>query len=137
MTEHSTSNRTGAQSVGNESAHFVRRFFIRGKHMERIKREPVRFGAALGSAIITLVSSVLVLAVAFGVQITDVQQAAIMGVVGAVIAIAGLFGVGEWVRRKVTPMASPRTESGEPAAIVPAAYWSQLVTRVQRAERHD
>lgn len=98
--------------------------------MESIKREPVR----LGAAIMALVSAVLVLLVAFGVEITDTQQQAIIGVVGALIAMASIFGVGEWVRRKVTPTAAPRTDDGRPAAIVPAEYWGQLVTRVQRAE---
>ena len=99
--------------------------------METIKREPVR----LGAAIMALVSAVLVLLVAFGVEITDAQQQAIIGVVGAVITMSTILGVGEWMRSKVTPTAAPRMEDGQPAIIVPATYWGSLVQRAHEAEK--
>lgn len=102
--------------------------------METIQREPARIGAA----IISLITTLMALLVAFGVDITNAQQEAILGFVAAVVAIAAPFVVNEWyVRRKVTPTAAPRMEDGQPAIIVPASYWGSIVRSAQEAERHD
>lgn len=88
---------------------------------------PTSNPARLGTLISGLVSAVIILLVAFGVDITQAQQGAILGVVGAVIALAGALGAGEWVRSRVTSMKDPHTMDGQPAAIVPR---DSLPTRV-------
>lgn len=66
-----------------------------------MNREPV--------ALVDLVKAILVLAIAFGVHITDGQQQAIIGIV----AIVATFGIGAWIQRQlVTPIASPRLPVG-------------------------
>lgn len=52
-------------------------------------------------------------------------QAFILPLAGLTLPIAAAL----WARGKVTPVDDPRTESGEPAAIVPA----EMVTPVQMA----
>lgn len=60
-----------------------------------MKSEP----AALTNGIIALVTAALALLVAFGVDVTQEQSAAILGFVAAVVAFAGFF-----IRSKVTPV---------------------------------
>jgi hypothetical protein len=59
--------------------------------LNTIKNEPAR--------VVALVLAVIGVATAFGLGITDGQQAAIVAVVGAVLALIG----GETVRAQVTP----------------------------------
>lgn len=72
--------------------------------------EPVR----LGALIIGAIGAILALLVAFGVDLSADQQTAILGVTAAVIALASAIGVGEWVRRRVTPLADPKDNEGRP-----------------------
>lgn len=58
------------------------------KLLERVRREPV--------LVATLVGSVLALLVAFGVQLSDLQIAAVLAVVNALLAFV--------VRRRVSPV---------------------------------
>lgn len=58
--------------------------------------EPV----AVGAAVVTLVQAVLVLVVAFGVDLTPEQTAAIMAVVTSLVTLAAAIVV----RRKVSPL---------------------------------
>lgn len=74
-----------------------------------VQREPARIGGAITGA----VSAILILLVAFGVQITDAQQTAILGAVGAIIVLAGALGVNEWVRSRVKPVAKIEAEAEE------------------------
>ena len=69
-------------------------------------REPLITAGAITGA----VTAVIALVVAFGVDVTEDQQAAILGVV-AVIAPAV---VALWSRRKVTPLADPKDTDGTP-----------------------
>lgn len=63
--------------------------------------EPVR----LGAAIVAVIATSLILLNQFGVTTTNEQQAAILEFVKALIAIGAIFGVAEWVRRRVRPIA--------------------------------
>ena len=72
--------------------------------------EPVR----LGALIIGAIGAILALLVAFGVDMSADQQTAILGVTAAIIALASAIGVGEWVRRRVTPLANPKDNEGRP-----------------------
>jgi hypothetical protein len=59
-------------------------------------REPV--------VLVDFAKAIIVLAVAFGVNITSDQTAAILGLV----AIIATFGIGAWIQRQlVTPIADP------------------------------
>ena len=128
MTEHSTSNRTGAQSVGNESAHFVRRFFIGERaRMQTVEREPVVIWTTVGA----LVSALLLRFV------PDLGNDVVDAIVAAIVVLGPVIAGAVYARQKVTPTAAPKMEDGRPAALVPQEYWQQLVTRVQRDERHD
>lgn len=93
--------------------------------MDALKREPARWGAAL----ISLITALMALLVAFGVEITNAQQEAILGFVAALVAVATPIIVNEWVRRKVTPVEDPRTVDGQPAFLVPR---DSLPTRQDR-----
>lgn len=62
--------------------------------IDRIKNEPV--------LVYTLVGNLLALAVVFGVQLSDVQTAAILAVVNSTLAFVA--------RRKVTPVPSESPE---------------------------
>ena len=60
------------------------------------------------------------------------DEAQMQAVQGFILPLAGLLLpilAALWARGKVTPVDDPRTESGEPAAIVPA----EMVTPVQMA----
>lgn len=67
-------------------------------------REPV----ALGAAIVVLVQAILAGVLAFGVDVTPEQTAAILGIVTAVIAVLVALGV----RSLVTPVHEPRHAAG-------------------------
>lgn len=62
------------------------------------------------TTIIALVTAVIALVVAFGVELTNEQTAAILGVVGVVAPIA----VGIYSSRKTTPLAEPQDKDGTP-----------------------
>lgn len=69
------------------------------------KNEPV-----LSAGVVTgIVSALIVLLTTFGVDITQEQQAAIMGVLVLIVPIAIAF----WPRSKVTPVNSPRVETAD------------------------
>ncbi len=76
-------------------------------------REPLRLIAAITAA----VTAILAALVAFGLDIDSDQQAAILGIVTAVIAPAA---VAVLTRPKVTPVATPRADTGTPLVPYPA-----------------
>jgi hypothetical protein len=82
--------------------------------------QPVVKSAVL-AALTALVPAVLGLLVAFGVDLSDAQQQAILALTAAV---TGLVGTGApivaavFARREVTPLASPRDNEGN--VLVPA-----------------
>ena len=69
-----------------------------------MNREPVLTAATISSAVVAL----LALLVAFGIDLTKEQQAAILGVV----AVAAPLIVAAVSRRKVTPLSDPKDEQG-------------------------
>lgn len=73
------------------------------------KTEPI----ALGAAFLVLVSAVMALLIAFGVDLTQEQQVAIYGVFAASIGL-----IAAWQRSQVTPVARPRDNAGRD--LVPA-----------------
>lgn len=60
------------------------------------------------NTLVALVSAVLVLAISFGMPMTEEQRAAILGVVVIVAPIAAAL----WARSQVTPLADPRDIDG-------------------------
>lgn len=80
--------------------------------------EPVR----LGATIIGAIGAILAVLVAFGVDLSITQQEAIIAAVAALIALASAIGVGEWVRRRVTPTADPKDDQGR--NLVPMEEWT-------------
>ena len=92
-----------------------------------MEREPVVIWTTVGA----LIGALLVRFV------PDLGSEAINAIVDAVVVLGPVIAGAVYARGKVTPLASPKTADGQPAAIVPAAYWGQLVTRVQRAEARD
>lgn len=92
--------------------------------MQTVEREPVVIWTTIGA----LVSALLIRFV------PDLGNEVIDAVVSAIVVLGPVIAGAAYARHKVTPVAAPKTEDGRPAAIVPAEYWQQLVTRVQRAE---
>ena len=68
-------------------------------------REPV----ITANTIVAFITAVIVLAVAFGLPMTEQQQAAIVGVVIIVAPILAAF----WARTNTTPLSRPRDADGE------------------------
>jgi hypothetical protein len=71
-----------------------------------MKREPL----ATTGTVTAAVTAVIALVVAFGVDLTTDQQTAILGVAAVIAPLV----VALWTRRKVTPLADPRADSGTP-----------------------
>jgi hypothetical protein len=71
--------------------------------LDKVAEEPVR------TAILGFVTAAIALLVAFGVALTAAQIAAIAGFVGAILLLTEVV-----VRKTVTPLANPKTATGEP-----------------------
>ena len=91
--------------------------------------EPVR----LGTLILGVVNAVLVLVVAFGVNLSGDQQQAVLGAVGAVISLGAALGIGHLIRSRVTPLARPKDNAGRRALVIPEDIYSDLVRQVDEA----
>lgn len=77
--------------------------------------EPVRNAGALSAAIITVSTAIVAWMSAMGyIHWTESQQALTAGLVTALVDLAGILIPMFWVRRQVTPLASPRNRNGEP-----------------------
>ena len=77
-------------------------------------REPV----AIIGAMVALIEAVIGLLIAFGVDMTAEQSQAIIAVAIAAGPVIGLLLNLLFVRPRVTPVADPRTERGEPAELM-------------------
>ena len=75
------------------------------------EREPV----AVLNAAIAIVETALVLAIAFGLELTSAQVGAIMGFVVAVTTLIRIL----LVRSQVTPVANPRDNAGNQLVPLP------------------
>ncbi len=64
----------------------------------------------VGTTVVALITAVLALLVAFGVELTNEQTAAILGVAGVLVPIVA----GIWISRKTTPLAEPKDDDGVP-----------------------
>lgn len=70
-----------------------------------MSEEPVITSAT----VVAFVTALLVLAVSFGLPVTEEQRAAII----SVVAIVAPFGVIWWARRETTPLVNARDVDGE------------------------
>jgi len=96
-----------------------------------MKSEPVLSAQAMAAAVSAVIMLGLGMAVSLGwLVLAPDQMGAIEKFVGAVLALAVLVGpqlvAAFWARGRVTPVADPRTQDGQPAAIVPVAQLQQL-----------
>ena len=77
-------------------------------------REPV----AIIGAMVALIEAVIGLLIAFGVDMSAEQSQALITVAVAAGPVIGLVLNVIFVRSRVTPVADPRTEEGNPAELV-------------------
>ena len=96
-----------------------------------MKSEPVLSAQAMAAAVSAVIMLGLGMAVSLGwLVLAPDQMGAIEKFVGAVLALAVLVGpqlvAAFWARGRVTPVADPKTQDGQPAAIVPVAQLQQL-----------
>ncbi len=96
-----------------------------------MSKEPVISAQAIAAAVSAVIMLGLGMAVSLGwVNLNDTQMGSIEKFVGALLALAVLVGpqfvAAFWARRKVTPLAAPKTATGEDAVIVPLATAQML-----------
>lgn len=94
-------------------------------------REPVLSAQAIAAAVSAVIMLGLGMAVSLGwLSLNSDQMGSIEKFVGAVLGLAVLVApqlvAAFWARKQVTPVAAPKTASGEPAAIVPLATAQML-----------
>lgn len=94
-------------------------------------REPVLSAQAIAAAVSAVIMLGLGMAVSLGwLSLNSDQMGSIEKFVGALLALAVLVGpqlvAAFWARKQVTPVAAPKTASGEPAVIVPLATAQML-----------
>lgn len=107
-----------------------------------MNREPVTNASLLAGAVQAVVMLGLGMAVSLGwLKLDPEQMGAVERFVAAVVALVALVApqiiAAAWARRQVTPLAAPRTASGEPAQLVPADLVTpqQIAVMAERAER--
>ena len=96
-----------------------------------MSKEPVISAQAIAAAVSAVIMLGLGMAVSLGwINLNDTQMGSIEKFVGALLALAVLVGpqlvAAFWARRKVTPLAAPKTATGEAAVIVPLATAQML-----------
>ena len=96
-----------------------------------MSREPVISAQAIAAAISAVIMLGLGMAVSLGwISLDGTQMGSIEKFVGALLALAVLIGpqlvAAFWARKQVTPLAAPRTATGEDAVIVPLATAQML-----------
>lgn len=99
-------------------------------------REPVLTAGAIAGIIMAF----LAMAVSLGwLNLDEGQMQAIERFVLPTLGLALPIGMALWARGKVTPVSNPRTEEGEPAALVPADLVTpqQAAVMLEREARHD
>ena len=88
-----------------------------------MKTEPVLTAASIAGVIM----AALAMAVSLGwLALTDAQMQAVQSFVIPALGLVLPVAAALWARGRVTPVASPKTESGEPAILVPAAQAEML-----------
>lgn len=97
--------------------------------MKTVKREP----AMIGALVIGVISALMALLVAFGVDLSVTQQEAIIGVAGAAISLLSAVGVGAWIRSMVY---APVDENGETVVAMPASQYAEMAKKA-RVDRVD
>lgn len=96
-----------------------------------MSKEPVISAQAIAAGISAVIMLGLGMAVSLGwISLNDTQMGSIERFVGALLALCVLIGpqlaAAFWARRKVTPLAAPKTATGEDAVIVPLATAQML-----------
>jgi len=96
-----------------------------------MNKEPVLSAQAIAAAISAVIMLGLGMAVSLGwISLNDTQMGSIEKFVGALLALCVLVGpqlvAAFWARKQVTPVANPKTATGEPAVIVPLATAQML-----------
>ena len=96
-----------------------------------MSKEPVLSAQAIAAAISAVIMLGLGMAVSLGwISLNDTQMGSIEKFVGALLALAVLVGpqlvAAFWARKQVTPLAAPKTATGETAVIVPLATAQML-----------
>ena len=94
-------------------------------------REPVLSAQGIAAAVSAVIMLGLGMAVSLGwINLNSDQMGTIEKFVGAVLGLAVLVApqlvAAFWARKQVTPVAAPKTASGEPAVIVPLATAQML-----------
>ena len=88
-----------------------------------MKTEPVLTAGAIAGVIM----AGLAMAVSLGwLNLADEQMTAIQAFVLPVLGLVLPIAAALWARGKVTPTAAPKTETGEPAVLIPAAQAQML-----------
>ena len=98
-----------------------------------MKTEPVLTAGALTGVIM----AGLFMAVSLGwLRLDDAQLGSIEKFAALLLALLLPILISLWPRSQVTPVANPKTESGEPAVLVPVAKLSPAAQQ-QMAERRE
>lgn len=101
-----------------------------------MKSEPVVSAQAIAAAVSTTILALVAMLVSLGVVSLDTKQ---MGAIEAFLAALGALAVlvgpqlaaAWWARSKVTPVAAPKTKSGEEAILMPASLVSpQMIQQI-------
>ena len=96
-----------------------------------MNKEPVLSAQAIAAAVSAVIMLGLGMAVSLGwISLNDTQMGSIEKFVGALLALCVLVGpqlvAAFWARKQVTPLAAPRTATGEAGVIVPLATAQML-----------
>lgn len=98
-----------------------------------MKSEPVLTAAAVAG----LIMAGLTMAVSLGwLRLDESQMQAIQGFVLPLVGLVLPVAAGLWARNRVTPVANPKTEDGEPAVLLPASQVTpQMLAAMGQEER--
>lgn len=108
-----------------------------------MKNEPVLSAQGIAAAVSAVIMLGLGMAVSLGwFNLNADQMGSIEKFLGALLALAVLVGpqivAALWARRQVTPLAAPRTSTGEEAVIVPASLVSaQMMAQLDQAQQQE
>ena len=98
-----------------------------------MNREPVLTAGAVTGVLM----AGLFMAVSLGwLHMTDTQLGSVETFAGALLALLLPILISLWPRSQVTPVASPKTEAGEPAVLVPTVMVPSQVMAAM-AERRE
>lgn len=105
-----------------------------------MSKEPVVSAQAIAAAVSAVIMLGLGMAVSLGwINLNDTQMGSIEKFVTALLGLAVLVGpqliAAFWARRKVTPLAAPKTKEGEEAILMPTSLVSPQMMQQIREQR--